>query len=86
MPFLYKQIAQKLSSLYFLKSQDIRDLLSRLNNVPEEALREIFEVVQAAHEKQNEYFSKINAIDPQFHKKLKGFIEGNMRKMLKRLS
>ncbi len=63
-----KQIIKELlEHLYFLENTEVEQILSRLNNLPEEALRQIISVLKNAQKKQNEMFGKLNKIDPDFN-------------------
>ncbi|MDA1335204.1 MAG: hypothetical protein O2794_04340 [bacterium] len=72
-----EEIRRELLSLYLLNSQEIDQLLSQLDNLPENALAEILDIVKNSKNDQKQYFSKINKIDPQFIKQLEIFLDGN---------
>ena len=71
------QINRELLSIYFLDSKEIKELMSKIENLPENALKEILAVIIDSSTKQKEYFNKMKKIDPAFLNSFKSFLEYN---------
>ncbi len=70
-----QEIKKLLSRLYFLTSEEVDAIKSKLDVLPEKGLQEIFKVLKDAEKKQEEMLTNLNKANPDFNKELSNYLK-----------
>ena len=80
---LEKIIKQKLFHNYFLSSEEIKDVLSKLKYTPYDELQNLIKILNEGEAKQDEILKALNEADPNFNENLKSFLKKEYREITK---
>ncbi len=76
---LEKTIKHKLFHNYFLSTEDIEDILSKLKYAPYDELENLIKILDEGEAKQDEILKALNEADPNFNENLKSFLKKEYR-------